>query len=96
MSLQESYFSKHMFAICIPIAVIVLGIIFIPMFNEQINRIHGYANDMQRLAEQKDVECWKLQLDIAVAGNGIWSLDPVEKHLHEYAQSKLDKGECVK
>lgn len=93
---KESFIHRHVVLVVSLTIVFILLFFTVPIFLQQISDIHGYANDMLRIAQQPDVPCWKLQLTVSVAGNGLWVLDPIERNLHEYAQSKIDKGECTK
>lgn len=94
---SESYLRRHLgwfITISIIITIITLVTIFAYL---PINKSdHDLIIDMKKHAEDPNESCANLQLIVSVVGNGIFSLDPKEKDLHDYAQLKLDNGDCIK
>jgi hypothetical protein len=93
---SDSYFIKHANLIII-LAIIVVPVILVSyLLLPMIKSDHEFVSDMKKHAEDPKESCDNLKLIVSVVGNGIWGIDPVEKDLHDLAQSKLDKGECIK
>ena len=59
-------------------------------------QLNEYRNGILQGVHDPKAKCDWLNLVVSVDGNGLWSLDPLENKIHQLAQDRLDRGDCLK
>ena len=93
---ETSFLQEHLIAIMVIVGSIVTVGACATLYYMQEPQLNEYRNGILKGVEAKDPSCVWLKGVVSVAGNGLWSLDPLENQIYKLAQSKLDNGECHK
>lgn len=93
---ETSFLAEHLVAIMIFVAIpiIILGCATIYWLQEP--QLNEYRNGILNGVHDQKAKCDWLNLVVKVDGNGLWSLDPLENKIHQLAQDRLDRGDCLK
>lgn len=93
---ETSFLHEHLIGIAVIVGIIITVMACATLYYTQVPQLDEYRNGILNGVHDPKAKCDWLNLVVKVDGNGLWSLDPLENKIHQLAQDRLDRGDCIK